>query len=66
MAKRNPIDPDEVKSIGTMAHECNVPERWLRNRVAAREVASRRIGYNLFVPMSEVDKIKKLAQIRWS
>lgn len=61
MGRQNVIDTGSVRSLGTMAYENGVPERWLRNKVANGEVDSRRIGYNLFIPISETDKIKKLA-----
>jgi hypothetical protein len=62
--KKHLIDVDGVKSIATKANECNVPERWLRNRVAAGEVLCVRVGYNVFVPDSETEKIKRLAARR--
>ena len=62
MAKQDIIDT--MKTIGTIAYELGVPERWLRNKVANGEIASRRIGYNVLVPITETDKIKKLAQLR--
>ena len=62
--KKNLIDADGVKSIGAKATECRVPEIWLRNRVAAGEVLCIRIGWNVFVPESETEKIKKLAAQR--
>jgi glutamate racemase len=64
MAKKHLIDAESVKSIGIMATECSVAERWLRNKVANGDVASVRVGYNLFVPNSEAEKIKKLAAQR--
>jgi hypothetical protein len=64
MAKKTLIDTDGVKSISVKATECGVPERWLRGRVAAGEVLHVRIGWNVFVPESETEKIKKLAAQR--
>ena len=61
MAKKNLIDADDVKPIGAKAAECGVPERWLRNKVASGDVASVRIGWNIFVPDSQTEKIRKLA-----
>ena len=61
MMKKNLVDTDDLKSIGAKATELHVPERWLRNRVAAGEVLSVRIGWNVFVPDSQTEKIKKLA-----
>ncbi len=64
MTKKNLIDADGVKSIGAMATECGVPEKWLRNRVAAGDVPCVRIGWNLFIADSETEKIQKLAAQR--
>ncbi len=64
MSKKNSIDPDSVKSISTTAAEHGVPERWLRNRISAGKIASVRVGWNLFVPVSEATKIRKLAAQR--
>ena len=61
MAKKHLVDANGIKSVGAKANECGVPERWLRNRVAAGEVLSVRIGWNVFVPDSETEKIRKLA-----
>jgi len=61
MSKKNLIDADSVKSIGAMAIACGVPERWLRNRVAAGDVLCVRIGWNVFVEDSQIEKIKELA-----
>jgi hypothetical protein len=66
MAKKKLFDADSVKSIGAMAADCAVPERWLRNKVASGDVRSQRVGYNVFVPKSEAAKIKELAKLRRS
>ncbi len=62
---KNLIDSNGVKSISVKAGECRVPERWLRNEVAAGRVFCVRIRWNVFVPDSETEKIKKLAAQRW-
>jgi hypothetical protein len=61
---KNLVDANDVKSIGQMATLCGVPERWLRNKVAAGEVESQRVGYNLFIANSEAKKIRNLADRR--
>jgi hypothetical protein len=63
-AKKNLLEPEKLKSIGTIATKIGVPERWLRNKVASGHVQSVRVGYNLFVPIAETAKIKKLAAHR--
>ena len=55
------VDPDGVRPLGAMARECFVPERWLRTRIGAGEVDSVRVGYNIFVPVTEAAQIKQLA-----
>jgi hypothetical protein len=56
------IDADGVRNIGATAVAAGVPERWLRDRVAAGDVPCIRIGWNLFVANSEIENIQKLAK----
>jgi hypothetical protein len=62
--RKHLVDPKGVRSITAMAIECSVPGRWLRKRVIGGEVACVRIGFNFFIPISETQKIKKLAARR--
>lgn len=64
MKKTTMIDANAVKSIAVKAAECGVPERWLRGRVAAGEVSSVRIGWNVFIADTETAKIRELAANR--
>jgi hypothetical protein len=62
--KKLKVDADALKNIPAKAAECGVPERWLRNRIAAGEVSCVRIGWNVFIPDTETNKIKDLAASR--
>ncbi len=63
MSKKKLVDLESLRSIGAASAECEVPPRWLRNKVNNGEVESVRLGgYNVFIPASEIQKIKKLAR----
>jgi hypothetical protein len=62
--KKKTIDANDLKNIPAKAAECGVPERWLRNRIAAGDVSCVRIGWNVFIPDTETTRIKDLAASR--